>query len=158
MNEVSYICHRSRPHDQWCKSLLSIGGIICDFTPILPYFQDWGDEPRPRLFSGDQIKWRSKKKVFSKMEHLFSPKSGEDQKKRSSPEMEHLVSPNASTDLRSGCTQESNYWRGCRWRPYSNCWGDISPHLPRVSAPLHMMQQHKTNHKVAVILVAGNNK
>ena len=27
------------------------GGIICNFTPILPYFQHWGDEARPRFFS-----------------------------------------------------------------------------------------------------------
>ena len=23
------------------------------------------------------------------------------------------------------CAPELNYWRGCRWRPYSNCWGKI---------------------------------
>ena len=27
---------------QGCQSLLSIGGIICNFTPILPSFQHWG--------------------------------------------------------------------------------------------------------------------
>ena len=32
------------------------GGIICNFTLILPYFQHWGDEPRPPFFSGEQIK------------------------------------------------------------------------------------------------------
>ena len=26
---------------QWCRFKLSIGGIICNFTPILPYFQHW---------------------------------------------------------------------------------------------------------------------
>ena len=31
-------------------------GIICNFTPILPYFQHWGDEPRQQSFSGKQIK------------------------------------------------------------------------------------------------------
>ena len=43
------------------------------------------------------------------MEHLFTPNSGEDQKKkkkkRSSPEMEHFISPNSSTDLRSDAHQ-----------------------------------------------------
>ena len=28
--------------DQWCRSLLSIGGNNLQFTPILPYFQHWG--------------------------------------------------------------------------------------------------------------------
>ena len=32
------------------------GGIICNFTPILPYFQHWGDAVRPLLFSREQIK------------------------------------------------------------------------------------------------------
>ena len=55
--------------------MLSIGGIICNFTPILPYFQHWGDEPRPRFCSGEQIKRRQKKMSPPKMEHLFSPNS-----------------------------------------------------------------------------------
>ena len=88
----------SLPHRQGCKSLLSIGRIICNFTPILPYFQHWGDEPRPRFFSGEQIKWRPKKRSSPKMEHLFSPNSGEDQKKRSLPKMEHFYSPYAVED------------------------------------------------------------
>ena len=25
--------------------------IICNFTPILPYFKHWEDEPRPLFFS-----------------------------------------------------------------------------------------------------------
>ena len=39
-----------------CKSLLSIGGDNLQFCPILPYFQHWGDEPRPPFFSSEQIK------------------------------------------------------------------------------------------------------
>ena len=42
-------CDRAWPA-QRCRSLLSIkGGVICNFTPILPYFQHWGNEPRPRF-------------------------------------------------------------------------------------------------------------
>ena len=41
--------------------MLSIGGIICNFIPILPYFQQWGDETQPRLRSGEQIKRRPEK-------------------------------------------------------------------------------------------------
>ena len=55
------------------------GEIICHFTPILPYFQHWRDKPRPRFFSGEQIKWNQR-----------------NQKKRSSPEMERLFSPKSS--------------------------------------------------------------
>ena len=59
--EIVYLyqpTHKSHYYlGQGCKSLLSIGGgIICNFTPILPYFQDWGGEPRPQFFSGEQIK------------------------------------------------------------------------------------------------------
>ena len=34
----------------------ALGGIICNFTPILPYFHHRGDEPRQQFFSGEQIK------------------------------------------------------------------------------------------------------
>ena len=66
---------------QGCRSLLSIGGIICNFTPILPYFQRWGDEPRPRFFSGEHIKWRPKREGLHQKWNTFFPNSGEDQKK-----------------------------------------------------------------------------
>ena len=33
---------RRKNWNQGCRSLLSIGGIICNLTPILPYFQHWG--------------------------------------------------------------------------------------------------------------------
>ena len=54
----------------------ALGEIICNFTPIFPYFQHWRDEPRPRFFWGEQIKWRpKKKKVFIKNRTLFSANS-----------------------------------------------------------------------------------
>ena len=108
---------------QGYKSLLSIEGeIICNFAPILPYLQHWGDEPRPRFFSGEQIKWRAKKKVFTKNGTLFS-RIQVKTKKHTFTENETLFSRNqVETALR--CIPESNYWRRCRWRPYSNYWGD----------------------------------
>ena len=129
-------------YKQRYKSLLSIGGeMICNFTPILPYLQHWGDEPRPRFFSGEQIKWRAKKKGLHQKWNTFFPNSGEDQKKRSSPKMEHFF-PEIKWRPALRCIPESNYWRGCRWRPYSNYWGDtvkllgdISPHPPGFSTP-----------------------
>ena len=48
------------------------GGIICNFTPILPYFQHWGDAVRPLLFSREQIKWRPKKSL-PKIEEFLLP-------------------------------------------------------------------------------------
>ena len=108
---------------QECRSLLSIGGIICNFTQFCPIFNIRGDKPQPRFFSGEQIKQRPKK--------------------RSSPKMEHFFFPEFKWTPTFRCTPESNYWRGCRCRPYSNYWGDtvkllgqIYPPPPRVSAPL----------------------
>ena len=49
----------------------ALGGMICNFTPILPYFQHWGDEPRPRFCSGVEIKWRPKEKC---KQNTFSPR------------------------------------------------------------------------------------
>ena len=40
--------------------------------------------------------------------------------------MEHFFSPNSST---------SNYWRGCRRRPYSNWWGVYSQVIGRDTSP-----------------------
>ena len=75
-------------------------GDICNFTPILSYFQHWGDEPRPRFFSGEQFKWRPKKKGLHQKRNTFFPNSGEDQKKVFSRNGT-LFSSNSSTDLRS---------------------------------------------------------
>ena len=67
--------------NQGCKSLLSIGGDNLQFYPNFALFSTLGDEPRPRFFSGEPIKLRAKKRSSAKMEHFFSPNSGEDQKK-----------------------------------------------------------------------------
>ena len=63
---------------QGCKSLLSIGGIICNFTPILPYFQHWGDEPififtNLTLFStlGSKLSEEQKKGLHQKWNICF---------------------------------------------------------------------------------------
>ena len=90
---------------------------------------------------------------------LFSPNSGEDQKKRSSPKIEHFFSPILGKDQKKkGLQQEKNTFSpnlrsavhpfkllgGCRSEPFSNYWGDTAKllggiyplHPPRVSAPL----------------------
>ena len=122
----------------------ALGVIICNFTPILPYFQHWGDEPRPRLFSREQIEWRPKKKVFTRNGPRFFPDFRWRPKKGVFIRNETLFSPNSSTDLRSDAHQSqiieedadedhTQIIGGIQ----SNYWGDISPHPARVSAPLY---------------------
>ena len=75
----------------------ALGGIICNFTPILPYFQHWRmnldhDFVQVWKFSEDQInangtlfsqiQVKTKKRSSLKIEHFFYPNSGEDQKKK----------------------------------------------------------------------------
>ena len=124
----------------------ALGGIICNFIPILPYFQHWGDEPRPRFCSGEQIKWRpkkgfhqkwntffpkfrqrTKKKIFTKNGVLFPQIQVKTKKTRSSPKLANFFSPNSSGHLRSDAHQSRIIGgRGCRCRPYLNYWGGYS--------------------------------
>ena len=91
----------------------ALGGIICSFTPILPYFEDLGDKARQLFFSlesnmtnvqhaSGQIKWR--------------PKEKQKKVQRSSSAQMHTIVK-------------------LLWGMQSNYWGDISP-FPWVSAPL----------------------
>ena len=70
--------------DQWCRSLLSIGGgggggggggVICNFTPILPYYQHWGDDLDHDFVQVWKFSEDHKKNANGT---LFSPNSGED--------------------------------------------------------------------------------
>ena len=79
------------------------------------------------------------------MEHFFSPKSGEEQKKKAFSRNGTLFFPEFKYRAALRCTPESNYWKGRKWKPYSNCWGDTvkllggyipHPPPPPVSAPL----------------------
>ena len=67
---------------QWCQSLLSIGGIICNFTSILPCFQHWGGMNLDHDFFQVSKLSEDQKKVFIKNRTLFYPNSGEDQKRK----------------------------------------------------------------------------
>ena len=112
---------------QGCKSLLSIGGVICNITPILPYFQHWGNEPRPRFFSGKQIKWRAKKKKGLHLKcNTFSPEFSWRHKKKVFTKNGTLVFPEFEWRPALRCTPESNFLGECRCRPYSNYWGGCS--------------------------------
>ena len=56
---------------QGCRSLLSTGEDNLQFYPNFALVSTLGDEPRPRFFSVEQIKWRPKKRSLSNMEHFF---------------------------------------------------------------------------------------
>ena len=75
-----------------------MGGIISNFTPILPYFQHWGDEPRPRFFQISKLSedQKRKKKVFTKIGRFFSPNSSEDQ--RSNADQSQIIEGDADVD------------------------------------------------------------
>ena len=91
------------------------GGIICNFTPILPYFQHWGGgEPRPRYCSGEEIKLRQKKGLQQKWSTFF---------------------PKFKWTPTLRCTPYSDYRGRCKCRPYSNHWGIYPPILPGLRHP-----------------------
>ena len=90
---------------------------------------------------------KDQKKVFTRNGTLFSPISGEDQKKRSSPEMGHFFSPISgedqkkkvftrnrtlllSTDLRSDAHQSQIIGGNADIDHTQIVGGDISPHPP----------------------------
>ena len=58
----------------------ALGGIICNFTPILPYFQLWGGWTWTTILLRCWNLVKTKRKM--QIEHFFSPNSGEDQKKK----------------------------------------------------------------------------
>ena len=99
------------PNRQGCKSLLSIGGgIICHFTPILPYFQHWGDEPQPQFFfQGSKLSEEQKEKVFTKTGTLFSPKSSGDLRS-DAHHSQILEGMQMKTVLKLLVGIQSNYW------------------------------------------------
>ena len=98
----------------------ALGGIICNFTPILPYFQHWGGWTSTTILfrCGNLVKTKKKNAIGK----LFSPNSGEDQKKRSSSKIEHFF-----PQIYAQMYTHSNYWGGCRCRPFSKYWGGIQP-------------------------------
>ena len=119
-------CHLRCCTSRGANVCWAIGGTICNFTPILPYFLHSlfstfsTDEPRPRFFSVEQIKWRPKERSLPKLEDFFPRIQMKTKKKKVFTKNWTLFSPNSSGDLRL----DANYWRGCRWRPYSNYCGD----------------------------------
>ena len=61
------------PFSQGCRSLLNIGGgDNLQFNPNFALFSTLGDEPRPQIFSGKQIKRRPQKRSSPKIQEFFS--------------------------------------------------------------------------------------
>ena len=56
---------------QGCRSLLSIGGIICNFTPILPYIQHWGMNVDHHFFQVSKLSEDQKKGLHKKWNTFF---------------------------------------------------------------------------------------
>ena len=73
---------RNLQSQQWCRSLLSIGGIIWNFTLILHYFEHWGGMNLDHdLFQVSKLSEDQKKRSSPEIEEFFFPKSREDHKK-----------------------------------------------------------------------------
>ena len=62
-----------RGQGQWCRFMLSIGGIICKFTPILPIF-NIGRMKLDHYFFHVSKSSEDQKKVFTETERVFVPK------------------------------------------------------------------------------------
>ena len=94
-------------HHQGCRSLLSIGGIICNFTRNFALFLTLGG---------------------MNLDHNFFQvsKLSKDQKKKGFHQKRNTFFPEFKWRPALRCTPQSNYWGICRCRPYSNYWGGYS--------------------------------
>ena len=94
---------------QRCQSLLSIGGDNLQFYPKFALFSTLGGMNLDHDFFFFQVSKLSedqKKMSSPKVEHFFSPNSGEDQyKKKVFTKRRNTFFPNSSGDLRSDAHQ-----------------------------------------------------
>ena len=79
-----------------------------------------------------QIQVKTKKGLFQKLKHFFSPNSGEDQKKGSSARAENFFPQFALSctpfQIIGGDAEVNHFQTIGEKEP--NFWGDISPHPP----------------------------
>ena len=120
---------------QGCQSLLRIWGDHLQFYPNFALFSTFGG----MNLNHDFVQVRKliedpKKRSSPKMEHFFSPNPGEDQKKRSSPKEEHLF-PQIRVNTYALMHTSVKLLGGCRYRPYSNCWGGYSQIIGGIHPP-----------------------
>ena len=120
---------------QGCRSLLSIGGIICNFTPTLPYIQHWGMNVDHDFFQVSKLSEDQKKKSSPKMEHFF-PRIQVKTKKKVFTKIGTLFFPEFKWRPSLRRKPESNYW-GDAVIDHTQIIGGTFPNLsPRVPAPL----------------------
>ena len=117
----------------------ALGGIICNFTLIFPYFQHWEDEPRPQSFSGKQIKWRPKKKGLHQNWKTFPRIQLKTKKKKKGLHQKNWKTFFHRIQVKTSAQMQTRViWLGgggCRCRPYSNYWGDTLPISPGFGTP-----------------------
>ena len=132
----------------------ALGGIICNFTPILPYFQHWGNKPRPRLFFRVSKLSEDQKKVIYEVEHFF-PRIQVRTKKKGPHQKWNTLFPRIQVQIWAQMHTRVKLLEGMQVKIIlkvlggiqSNFWG-IYP--PRVSAPLCQMVKFQFSYLQAV--------
>ena len=117
-----------------------LGGIICNFTPILPYFQHWGRWTSTTILCrcGNLVKT----KRLIQIEHFFFPNSGEDKKTK----RKKVFFKNRTLFLpefrwrqkkRSSAKIEHFFLSDFRWRPKKRSSARIEHFFPQIYAQLY---------------------
>ena len=124
---------------KWCQFLLSIGGDNLQFYPNFALFLTLGGMNLDHDFvQVSKLSEDPKKRSSPKMEHFFSPNSGEDQKKKDLHQKRNTFFPRIQADTYAQMhTRVKLFGRMQMYSiPYStqtiggiqpNYWGDISP-------------------------------
>ena len=121
----------------------ALGRIICNFTPILSYFQHWGGWTLTTIFFRWANQVKTKKRCSPKIEHFF-PRIQVKTKKKVFTKNGALFPPSSSENLRSDAHQ-SQIIGGDADEGHTQIVGGITVKLlggyvtpipPRVSAPL----------------------
>ena len=132
----SFCKFRSDSKQQWCRSLLSIGGDNLQFYPNFALFSTLGGWTSTTILfrCGNSVK--TKKKANGT--HFF-PQIQVKRKKRSSTRIEHFFSLNLRSDVHpSKLVGGMQMWTILKLLggDTAKLLGDISPHPSLVSAPL----------------------
>ena len=118
---------------QWCRSLLSIGGVNLHFYPNFALFSTFGG------INLDQDLVKTKKKMQAK--HFFSPILGEDQKKKVFSKNRTLFSPILGEDQKRKKVFSKNrtlFFPDFRWRPKKKrSSASIKRFFPQIYAQLY---------------------
>ena len=88
------------PCSQWCRSLLNIGGIICNFPPFCPIFNIGGMNLDHELFQVSKVSEDQKKGLHRNLTSFFPRNHVKTTKKvltSSSAQMQTTVKPELGT-------------------------------------------------------------